>query len=264
MKEQLRPASPLFAVVVFGAGVAWLWCRPASKGPRRYLLAALIVYWFVACRAGSGVLVSGLDEGMPRVRSSEDARGAQVIVVLSGGALTPVVSGRFGRIPAYGTVLRALEGARVFNAIGATLVIASGGSPESERLVKPEGEVVRDAMVSAGVPAAAIVEENSSTTTREQAVYVAPMLRARGATRFVLVTSATHMRRALAVFRAEGLDPVPSTAPLYSDNAVLPPLLMPNVGSLSISDQAIYDYGAYVYYWWSGWTRPAIHVRDLR
>ena len=66
-------------------------------------------------------------------------------------------------------------------------------------------------------------------TTRDEARLLAPILVARGAQRFILVTSPTHMRRAVAAFRREGLDPVPSVAPMRSDTADTPPLLCPTI-----------------------------------
>jgi hypothetical protein len=62
--------------------------------------------------------------------------------------------------------------------------------------------MLRDMLVKAGVPWGAIVEESQSKTTHEQAVAVASLLRERRIERVVLVTSQTHMRRSLAVFRA--------------------------------------------------------------
>ena len=110
-------------------------------------------------------------------------------------------------------------------------------------------------MVEAGVPADRILEESASKTTRDQAVILGPLLSAHHVTRFVLVTSPTHMRRALAAFRAEGLDPVPSISPLASDNVDPPWWFLPNNFSLYTSDQAVYDYAANLYYWLRGWTR---------
>jgi uncharacterized SAM-binding protein YcdF (DUF218 family) len=61
------------------------------------------------------------------------------------------------------------------------------------------------------------------------------------------------MRRALAVFRAAGLDPIPSPAALRSETASRPFFLLPNDESLWLSDDAAYAYAASAYYWWRGW-----------
>jgi uncharacterized SAM-binding protein YcdF (DUF218 family) len=75
---------------------------------------------------------------------------------------------------------------------------------------RTEAAEIADLLVEWGVPRAAIVEEGASRTTSENAVQVARLLRTRGLRRVLLVTSALHMRRALAAFRAEGVEAIPS------------------------------------------------------
>ena len=251
----LRPADPLVMLTAFGVGVLWLWLRPSSKGPRRYLLAIVLAYLLASLPLGPRLLLAGLSPGMPRVGSLAAARGATAVVVLGGGAQSVRVGGLVAGELTGASRLRVMEGARVFKLIGARLVVASGGTPDGTDLLQPESETLRDALISVGVPATAIVQESGSKTTRDQARLVAPVLRAHGAERFVLVTSPAHMRRALAVFRAEGLDPIPSVAPIRSEHLHSPTLLVPDADSLWLADQVLYEYAATVYYWWSGWLR---------
>jgi uncharacterized SAM-binding protein YcdF (DUF218 family) len=153
------------------------------------------------------------------------------------------------------SLMRALEGARVFKMIGARILIVSGGIPNPRRQFRPESEMLRDVMVKVGVAPRAIIEESTSRTTREQALNIGPLLQASNVQRFVLVTTPSHMRRSLALFRTAGLDPVPSLAPVRSDGVAPPPWLLPNYESFSLSDEAVYDYAATAYYWMRGWTR---------
>ena len=60
------------------------------------------------------------------------------------------------------------------------------------------------------MPAAAIVMESASRDTRENAGLTRAILAQRGYRRVLLVTSALHMPRALAKFRAEGIDAIPA------------------------------------------------------
>ena len=57
-----------------------------------------------------------------------------------------------------------------------------------------------------GVPADRIVLEPASLDTRQNAELSASLLRARGAERILLVTSALHMRRAQRHFASTGLE----------------------------------------------------------
>ena len=71
---------------------------------------------------------------------------------------------------------------------------------------------MRDVALLGRVPAEAIVVEAASTTTRENLVLAAPLLAARGWTRVAVVTSRSHMPRALGAARkaAPGVEWVPA------------------------------------------------------
>jgi uncharacterized SAM-binding protein YcdF (DUF218 family) len=112
-----------------------------------------------------------------------------------------------------------------------------------------ESALLRRLVVEAGVPADRVLEEARSTTTAEQAAMVRELLASRGIQRVVVVTSPAHMKRALILFEAAGIAAVGSMAPLRSDQAAPPPMLLPNADSLSVSDDAVYEYAARAYYW---------------
>jgi uncharacterized SAM-binding protein YcdF (DUF218 family) len=185
--------------------------------------------------------------------SPADAPGADTVVILGGGAATAWVGGEVGGTLTGSSLLRALEGARVFKAIGARLVIASGGIPRPDLQLRPESEMLRDALMRTGIASSAIVEESMSRTTHEQSLLIGPILRAHHVDRFVLVTSPTHMRRSLAAFRTAGLNPTGSAAPLRSEAAPPPFPFLPNGESLLLSDDGLYEYAAWIYYWSRGW-----------
>ena len=79
-------------------------------------------------------------------------------------------------------------------------------------------------------------------TTYEQAITMSRLLPERGISRFVLVTSPIHMPRSIAVFRAMGLDPIPSSSPLRGDSDAAFWTLMPDRESLSFADGAIHEF----------------------
>ena len=74
---------------------------------------------------------------------------------------------------------------------------------------------MRKQAIAAGVPAAAIVLETASTTTRENLVFAAPIVRDHGWRRVALVTSQSHLARALASARKAmpEVDWVPAPVP---------------------------------------------------
>jgi len=68
-----------------------------------------------------------------------------------------------------------------------------------------EAQRVANQLVELGAPRSALVLETKSRNTRDNAVGVAALFAKRGWEKGLLVTSSTHMRRALAAFRKVGL-----------------------------------------------------------
>jgi uncharacterized SAM-binding protein YcdF (DUF218 family) len=249
LKDYGHLGSPLTIVVAFGVGVAWLWVRRASAAPRVYLTLLTAGYGLAATPIGADLFVRLEAPAIMRVDSRSAAAGARTIVLLGGGAATVTVGGQTAGVPTASSLLRALEAARVFKAIDADLLVASGGTPRPSRQSMPESVLLRRLVVEAGVPADRVLEESQSTTTAEQALLVRDLLVARGTRRVVLVTSPTHMKRALGFFEAAGVEVIGSMAPLRSEQAPPPPMLLPNWDSLSVSDDAVYEFAARAYYW---------------
>jgi uncharacterized SAM-binding protein YcdF (DUF218 family) len=81
------------------------------------------------------------------------------------------------------------------------------------------------------------------------------MLAERHIDRIVLVTAPTHMGRALATFRALGIDAIPSASRLRTDQRASISL-WPDRESLIISDDAVYDFVSRLYYRLRGWNQP--------
>lgn len=77
---------------------------------------------------------------------------------------------------------------------------------------KDVAPLMRDFLVCQGVPAATIVVENSSTSTRENALAAKALLAGEPGT-LVLLTSDYHMCRAHAAFAKAGLKVMPSPFP---------------------------------------------------
>lgn len=241
--------APLTTVIVLAIVAIWWRKRPASRGPWRLLVAFLVVLYLSATPIGADLLVAGLAHGLTPMASRGEAGGADTVVLLSGGVETERADGVVLTQLSTTSALRVLEAARVYKLIGARLAIVSGGIGDKKLELRPEGEQMAAALVAAGVPAEHIAVDLLATNTFDHPRTIRPLLEANHVGRFVIVTSPTHMRRALAVFRAAGFDPIPSVSLLRSDHLGQPPWLLPNDDSLFFSNEALYDYGAWVYYW---------------
>ena len=218
---------------------------PASHSARlvtRAVVALLVGCWILGYPLGVAAVRAPLTAGYHPLRSADDAGGAKTVVVLAGGVRTFDVGPRSLSALSADTALRVLEAARVAALLGPdTLVIASGGG-NFELQSRSEAEAMRDALVSLGVPRDCIAVEPRSHNTRQQALELATLLTRMHVTDFVLVTSGWHLRRLVAAFRAVGFDPIPSAAQHDPDRRGSRWHLLPTVGELDASSDALREY----------------------
>ena len=254
LKESARLSSVTFwfAAVLLGLGIAG-WPRTRAWS-RRYFLALFAFLWLASTPAVSTAVASLMDGGYRPLARADDARGADTIVVLGGGATTFHFGGLSLNQPSVGTAFRVIEGARVYALLNRPLVVLSGGIAVKRTAVAgPESEAMRDAMLRLGVPADHLVLESGSRTTREQALAIRRLFEGREQRPFVLVTSPTHMPRSMAALRAVGLRPTASPAPFFSEGGLGIWRWLPGEAGLMVSDAVVYDAAARLYYWSRGW-----------
>ena len=253
IKGSVRFESPFVIVVVLAVVAIWWWRRPTSRGPWRLLVTYLITMCVVSTPLGANMLVAGLVRGTTSIESVQDAKGAEAIVVLGGGVQTVSARGeilaQLQSIPS----LRILEALRLYKLLHPRLIIVSGGIADSRTELRPEAEQMANALALAGIPADCIVIDALAKSTHDHPRTVGALLAAHHVRRFVIITSPMHMRRALGVFRAQGYDPVGSASALQSEQLASRPLLLPNDDSVMLSNQALYEYAAWLMYRWRGW-----------
>ena len=239
-------------MIVLAIVVVWWRRRPGSRRPWYLLTAVLVVFYVMATPIGANLLVYSLSAGMKPMQTRDEARGADTVVILSGGVESIRTGGVVLTQLSTASMLRVLEAARVYKLIGARLAIVSGGIADTRLELEPEAQHMADALIAAGVPAANIALDLQAKDTYDHPRTIRPILESHGVKQFVIVTSPMHMRRALAVFRKAGFDPAASVTLLRSDQIEPPPLFVPNDDSLMLSDASVYDYAGWVYYWMRG------------
>ena len=255
LKETLRPSTISCVLALLTPGVVLLLVPLLARWGRRWLAAVALFYAVISCEAGAGLLARTLSGEYPRLATADQARGAQVVVVLGSGSVNLRASGRQLSFVNREAGLRALEAARLFELLRGPLVIASGGVTERDPAAAPESVALRRALIDLDVPADRIVLESESKNTRDEAVIVKRMLAERGLSDFVLVTSPLHMRRSMLAFEQQGMHPVASPSLLVPERTITRNPLLPSETWLAIADAAIYEWIARGYYWWKSWLR---------
>ncbi len=169
--------------------------------------------------------------------------GVKFIVVLSGGFrdgdLSP--SDRLGS-----SVLRLIEGVRLWRDLPAAKIVVTGGKTPGLSPDMSLAQALCDMAIEMGVPKDAIIQEDKSWTTEDQAALTRPIV---GKDPFALVTSAYHLPRSLLLFRMAGLHPLPAPCDFlarkyYYDYETL----VPQAWGLMLSQIATKEYLAT---WWA-------------
>jgi len=123
-------------------------------------------------------------------------------IVLGGGVYydteTDVVS-YGGNADRYLAVLRPYHEGRIN-----TILVSGGGANYLAPNVE-ESEMLKRLYLLCNIDSADILIENKSLNTYENALYSKPILETTGEEKFLLITSASHMRRAVACFEKQGV-----------------------------------------------------------
>jgi len=132
---------------------------------------------------------------------------AQAVVVLGGGISPPTHDRPQPDLNAAAD--RVWHAARLYHAGKAPLVVLSGGA-DPARSVVSEAAAMRQLLRDLAVPDAAMLLEERSRNTEDNARETAALLQPRGVRTVLLVTSALHMRRARQHFVRAGLTVLPA------------------------------------------------------
>ncbi|MCG8609926.1 MAG: YdcF family protein [Pseudomonadales bacterium] len=196
----------------------------------------------------SGFLMMPLENSYPAYREQP----VDYVVVLGGGhredERIPVTS----LLTSYSTS-RLLEGIRIYRQNPGSTLYLSGYQGMTGRI--SNAEAMRRLALALGVPEGDMILESRPKDTATEAVWVKAHL---GANRFALVTSASHMRRAVALFQGQGLNPVPApTDYLVKRNGKSNLFaLVPSSGALATSERALHEYLGYAWALMRGQLQP--------
>ena len=245
----------LFLPLGIGLGAGLLALAAFAFNRRRtaagLLAFALVWLWLWSTPLVSKAIVDSLCDQYP-IQRVEGLPAEDAIVLLDGG--TQPIS-KYRVYPGLGSTSdRVWHAARLYHAGKSPLIVASGGNVWNRPDMQSGADAMRTLLEALGVPNTAILVEESSRTTHENAVFTAKLAAERGIKRVLLVTDAWHMPRAEATFRRVGLEVVP--APLdYTRGRVMPWTLaiLPHVWSLKSSSLALKEYLGFLVYRLRGW-----------
>ncbi|MEP7264322.1 MAG: YdcF family protein [Bacteroidota bacterium] len=135
-------------------------------------------------------------------------------------------------------------------------ILLSGGSGYVNFPDWKESVFLKKVLEQCNIPEGDILMENNSRNTRENALESAAVLKSGTyGNRFLLITSATHMRRSLACFDKVGLKPDPYAVDVRSgvDMYTLDKLIIPDTENISNWDILIHEWLGMLMYKMAGY-----------
>lgn len=240
-------------IILFGmAFLAWrCWNIDEREVKRRISLGliGLFLFGWVMAMPVTGIFLSGILIDAVKSRTMTEGESVDAIVVLTGGMIDagPIA----GWLPKPESIRRLSLAYDVQKMINLRIpVIVSGGFTEGVR-APSEARVVAEFFARHRTEVTPTELEEVSTDTGESALQLAPILAKRRANNVILVTSDIHMLRALAAFRARGVDAIPFAFLGVPKNYGLRGWL-PSVEGLGWSTAAVYEMLGIVEYLFSG------------
>ncbi|MCK9195833.1 MAG: YdcF family protein [Syntrophales bacterium] len=233
-----QPLSIVLVLLVSGLMLMWM-TRKKNIGKIFLTLGTILLliasYGFLADR----LVVSLENRYFPllNAKNIHNSKDIKWIVVLGGGSLPDP------RLPLSSqlnpdSLARLLEGVRLHRQLPDSRLILSGGAVFQDA---PESETLAKTAILMGMSESDMVRENKSLDTADQAKFISNIV---GDNKFILVTSAIHMPRSMALFRKFGMNPIaaPTNYMVVKQSRIHPQAFFPGSGSLREMEAAIHEY----------------------
>jgi uncharacterized SAM-binding protein YcdF (DUF218 family) len=165
------------------------------------VIGAVVVPALVGLLPVGNALVHGLENRFPKWDASSAAPDG---IIVLGNAISPKLSNAFGEPVFSGSGSRMLAMAKLARAYPNARIVYSGGDASLFGDGVRETDFVYPALESLGIAREHVQLETQSRNTAENAAFTKLMMKPKLGERWLLVTSARHMPRAIGCFRKAG------------------------------------------------------------
>ena len=223
-----------FLLLLMALAIILLWFTRWQKTAKSLLTAGWLMLLLLSLQPVADGLLKPIEETYPTRQKNE---GVDYIVVLGGGYTwnpqwAPSSNLFANNLP------RVTEAVRLWRTYPEAKLVFTGAAA----LGNPVTTAAAGARVaeSLGVPKANIITLDKARDTEDEAQAVAELI---GQQPFILVTSASHLPRAMVFFNQAGLHPLPAPANQLAIDSPLNPweTAFPSPTWLMHSDRAIYE-----------------------
>jgi uncharacterized SAM-binding protein YcdF (DUF218 family) len=247
--ELLHPYAILWFLT--GLAIANLWRKRRESRGRLFLITLPYVALTIMTLPLFSYLALGTLEWHYRLLRTQPADGEAIVVL--GGSVLPADAGRARAELGRSTYARCRYAVDFYRQNRPSPIVVSGGRIDVDPSCPPVSTLMHDYLVEQGVDARDILVEERSRSSHENAVESVKMLEARKIRKIVLITEATHMMRAVSVFRRQGIEVIP--APCNFRATTLDwslSTLLPSPKSALDWQDVVHEWLGMAWYWFQG------------
>ena len=223
-----------FGLALIVVGLALLWFSTRQRIGRIVASAGTIIMLLGGYDVVSPGLLRPLERQYPALTADMIAGFAptpEAVVVLGSGFHADRTLPPNGRLDSV-SLARLVEGVRLWRLLPHAKLVPSAGLGQAEAMAETAAFL--------GVPTSQVVLEAESLDTADEARLLKPLV---GGSPFLLVTSAAHMRRSMALCLKQGLSPIAAPTDFVLHERRWSPVdLVPRVRGFEDADRALHEW----------------------
>lgn len=245
----LQPSALILLAIIVAVVHAW---RNRTTRARRWLTGATIALLLAGFTQLSDALVQPLEDRFAR----PDLVNANITgFIVLGGSEVARVAGARDVIAVNDAGERYIEAAILARRFPKSRIVFAGGGSAFTDAAETEAKSAARILRQLGVEQDRITLEDRSRTTWENATFSAPLIAAKPGERWLLITSAWQMPRAIGAFRKAGVTVEAYPVDYRTTGHIIPWQLHASVtDGLRTFDTVFREYPALLAYWLSGRT----------
>lgn len=239
------PLSFILEILIFG--IFLLWFTRRQKAGKMVVFAGVVLLALFSYGSIPDICLKTLEDKYPPLVELQIFSDVKWVVVLGGGHNSdpklPVTS----QI-SESSLSRLVEGIRIHKLLPKSRVVLSGGAVFDPI---PESKVMAGVAKVMGIGDNKLIIEKLSKDTKNQARLIHEIV---GNEIFILVTTASHMPRSMALFQKLGMKPIPAPTDylVKERHRISPDVFFPNAGSLRKMERVFYEYLGFGWAWIRG------------
>jgi len=224
-------------IVILLLGLFLLWFTRRQKTGKIVVSLGVILLTILSYGTASNILLRSLEYKYPPLIGLEDVQDVKWVVVLGGGHTSdqrlPITSQLSDA-----SIARLMEGIRLQRQLPGSKLLLSGGGVFDPI---PTAIILADVAESIGVNGKDLVLESDSKDTKDETILVKDIV---GNDRCILVTSAYHMPRSMALFKNLGMHPIPAPTDYFvkKPKRTSPGMFFPTAENLNKAERGVSEY----------------------